>query len=135
MVSHELTVYFSVFELFLTQWIIAILSKGCKVDSSKSHDSLELGLTGIQVLCLNFVQCESFLESNSPDILALCKKNLDNSIDSGNFYVRGYLPLNWNDSTHHTHGFAVHLQYHIQMYFGTLWMVWTPKTMHLKKFL
>ena len=41
----------------------------------------------------NFVTCESFLESNSPDILALCKTNLDDSIDSGNFSVTGYLPL------------------------------------------
>ena len=36
----------------------------------------------------NFVDCESFLESNSPDILALCETNLDDSIDSGNFSVR-----------------------------------------------
>ena len=41
----------------------------------------------------NFVKCESFLESNSPDILALCKTNLDDSHDSGNFSVTGYLPL------------------------------------------
>ena len=34
------------------------------------------------------VECGSFLESNSPDILALCKTNLDDSIDSGNFSVR-----------------------------------------------
>ena len=40
-----------------------------------------------------FADCESFLESTSPDILALCETNLDYSIDSGNFYVRGYLPL------------------------------------------
>ena len=41
--------------------------------------------------CLtNFVDCESFLESNSPDILGLCQTNLDDSIDSGNFSVRGY---------------------------------------------
>ena len=39
--------------------------------------------------------CESFLESNSPDILALCETNLDNSIDFAlaNSSVRGYLPL------------------------------------------
>ena len=29
----------------------------------------------------------AFLESNSPDILALCETNLDDSIDSGNFNV------------------------------------------------
>ena len=41
----------------------------------------------------NLVDCESFLESNSPDVLALCETNLDDSIDSGNFSIRGYLLL------------------------------------------
>ena len=36
---------------------------------------------------------ETFLESNSPDILALCETNLHESIDSGNFSVRGHIPL------------------------------------------
>ena len=53
---------------------------------------------------MNFVDCESFLESNSPEILALCETNLDNSIDSGNFSVRGYLPLIQKDSSTHMHG-------------------------------
>ena len=51
----------------------------------------------------NFVDCESFLESNSLDILALCETNLDDSIDSGNFSVRGYLPLIRKDSSAHMH--------------------------------
>ena len=50
---------------------------------------------------MNFVECESFLESNSPDTLALCETNLDDSIDSGNFVVRGYLPLIRKDSVVH----------------------------------
>ena len=33
LLSHELTAYLSVFNLFLTQWIMAILSKGCKPDN------------------------------------------------------------------------------------------------------
>ena len=41
----------------------------------------------------NFVGYESFLKSNSHDILAECETNLDDSIGSGNFSVRGYLPL------------------------------------------
>ena len=52
----------------------------------------------IRGLRSNFVDCESFLESNSPDILALCETNLDDSIDSGNFSVRCYLPLIRKDS-------------------------------------
>ena len=47
----------------------------------------------IQGLLSNFVECKSFLESNSPDILALCKTNLDDAINSGNFSVKGYFPL------------------------------------------
>ena len=61
--------------------------------------------------CLtNFVDCESFLESNSPDILALCETNLDDSIDYGNFSVRGYLPLIRKDSSTHMHGLAVYVK-------------------------
>ena len=37
-------------------------------------------------LCLNFVDPKSFLESNSPDILALYETNLDGLIDFGNFF-------------------------------------------------
>ena len=55
-------------------------------------------------LCSNFVDCESFLESNPPDILALCETNLDDSNDSGNFSVRGYLPLIGKHSSTHKHG-------------------------------
>ena len=59
---------------------------------------------------MNFVDCESFFESNSPDILAVCETNLDGSIDSGNFSVRGYLPLIQTDSDTHMHGLAVYLK-------------------------
>ena len=66
---------------------MAILSKGCKADNFESHISVKLSFTNSGGLCLNFVECESFLESNCPDILALCETNLDNSIDSSNFSV------------------------------------------------
>ena len=42
--------------------------------------------------------------SNSPDILALFETNLDDSVDSGNFSVRGYHPLIRKDSITHIHG-------------------------------
>ena len=42
--------------------------------------------------CSNFVEHEPFLESNSPDTLALFKTSLDDSIDSGTLSVMGYLP-------------------------------------------
>ena len=86
---------------------MAILSKACKRDNFESHNSLKLGFTNIQGLGSNFVDCKSFLESNSPFILALCETNLDNSIDSGNFSVRGYLPLIQKDSSTHMHDLTV----------------------------
>ena len=36
--------------------------------------------------------------SNSPNILALCETNLDDSIDCGNFSVRGYLQTKQNQT-------------------------------------
>ena len=72
---------------------MAILSKGCKRDNFEPHNSLKLSFTNIQGLHSNFVECESFLESNSADDLPLCEINLDDSIDFGNFSVRGNLPL------------------------------------------
>ena len=74
------------------------------------HNSLKLSFMNIPGLRLNFVDCESFLESNSPDILALCETNLDDSIDSGNFSVRGYIPLILKGSITHMHGLAVYVK-------------------------
>ena len=42
--------------------------------------------------------------------IAVCEKNLDDSIDSGNFTVMGYLPLIWKDSTTHMHDIAVYVK-------------------------
>ena len=77
---------------------MVILSKACKPDNFGSHNSLKLSFTNIPHLHSSFVDCESFLESNSPDILALCGTNLDGSIDSSNFSVRDYLLLIRKDS-------------------------------------
>ena len=89
---------------------MAILSKACKPDNFELRNSLKLSFTNIQGLRLNFVDCESFLESNSPDILALCETNLNDSIDRGNFSVRGYLSLIRKDSSTHMHGLAVYVK-------------------------
>ena len=86
---------------------MAILSKRCKPDNFESRNSLTLTFANICGFRSNFVECESFLESNSPDILALCETNLD---DSGNFSVRGCLPLIRNDSITHMHGLAVYVK-------------------------
>ena len=89
---------------------MAILSKAYKPDNSELHNSLKLSFTNIRDLRSNFVDCESFLESNSPDIFPLCEINLDDSIDSGNFSVKGYLPLIRKDFNTHMHGLAVYVK-------------------------
>ena len=63
---------------------MAKLSKACKPDNFELHNPLKLSFTNIRGLNSNFVDCESFIESNFPDILGLCETNLDDSIDSGN---------------------------------------------------
>ena len=52
----------------------------------------------------------SFFESNSPDILALCETNLGDSINTGNFSVKGNLPLIGKDSSTHMHGLEVYVR-------------------------
>ena len=49
-----------------------------------------------------FEFCESFLESNFPD--------LDDSTEPVNFFVRAYLPLIQRDSTTHMHDLAVYVK-------------------------
>ena len=67
--------------LFLTYFKLHELcpccSKACKQNNFELHNSLKLSLTNIRGLRSNSVDCESFLESNSPDSLALCETNLD----------------------------------------------------------
>ena len=66
--------------------------------------------TNICGLRSNFVECECFLESNSPDILALSEINLDNSVDSGNFSVTGYHTFIRKDSVTHINGLTVYVK-------------------------
>ena len=64
------------------------ISKACKPDNFELFNFLKLSFVIIRGLSSNFVDCESFLESNSPDSVALCETNMDDLIDSGNFSVR-----------------------------------------------
>ena len=99
LVFHEITAYLSIFNQFKLDELWPYYQK---------HVSQIILI--IWGFCLNFVECVSFLESNSPDVLALCETNLDDSIDSGNFSVRGYLPLIWKHSSTHMHGLAVYVK-------------------------
>ena len=110
LVSHELTTYLFVFDLFLTRWIMSMLSKGSKPGNIESRNSVKLSFTNIPGLHLNFVKCEFFLESNSPDILPLCETNLDDAIDSGNLSVTGYLSSIRKDFVTHMHRLVVYVK-------------------------
>ena len=97
---------------------MAILSKGCKLDIFEPYNSLRLSFRNIWALCFNFVEFESSLESNSPEILALCETNLNNSTDSCNFWVKGYLPLIQKDFISHMHGLAVYVKERLPFAWG-----------------
>ena len=86
---------------------MAILSKACKPDNFASHISPKFSFTNVWGLRSNFVDWKSFLESNSPDIFGT---NLDDSVDSGNFSVRGYLPLIRKDSSTNMHSLPVYVK-------------------------
>ena len=47
LMSHELTAYLSVFNLFLIQGIMVKLSRGCKPDNFEPHNSLKLSFMNI----------------------------------------------------------------------------------------
>ena len=86
---------------------MSILLKVCKPSKFELHNSLKLSLTNVRGFFFNFVGCEFFLESNSLGILALCETNLEDSVDSSNFLVRGYLPLIRKDSITRISGLAI----------------------------
>ena len=46
----------------------------------------------------------------TPLTFLLCETNLDDSIGSSNFSVRGYLPLIRKDSSTHIHGLTVYVK-------------------------
>ena len=63
-----------------------------------SQTSVKLSFTNIQSFRFNFIGCETFLESNFPDNLALCNSNIDEGC---------FTPLIRKDSVTHMHGLAV----------------------------
>ena len=89
---------------------MAILSKLFESDNFESLYSQKLSFMNVLNLRSNFVDYESFLESNSPDILSLCETNLDGSIDSANFSVIAYLRLIPKDSSTHMHGLVFYVK-------------------------
>ena len=64
--------YFSV-RVTIKNWLsqVAILSKLRKPESFQSYNSPKRSFANFWGLCSSFVECNSYLESSSPDILAL----------------------------------------------------------------
>ena len=84
------TVPFWFYQIFWTDEI-ANLSKLHNRDKSESQSSLMLDFTNIQDLLSNFLGYEFWLEVNSPDILAWCKANFQDSFGSNSIHVTVYL--------------------------------------------
>ena len=87
--------------MFLSHFLIQWNGYVSKPDKFESHNSLKLSFTNIRCLRSNFVGCESSLQPDSPDILALCERNLNESMVSSNFSVRRYFSLIGKDSITH----------------------------------
>ena len=109
LISHELTACLSIFKIFKLSGLWPYYQKYVN-QIILNHITVKHTFTNISGLRLNFVDCESFFELNSPDIIALCETNLDDSIDSGSFSVREYLPLIRKDSSTHMHGLTVYVK-------------------------
>ena len=58
---------------------------------------------------------------HSHDILTLCETSLDDSTDSVNFSVRGYLPLIQKYSSTHMYGLAVYVKEFVLQWFSLHW--------------
>ena len=87
---------------------MVIILKVYKADNFEPDNPLKFSFTDIWGFCSNFAECESFLEWNYPYILVLCYINLDDSIDSGNFFVRSSLIR--KDSITQMHCLAVYVK-------------------------
>ena len=98
--SHELAAYFSDLYLYCD-----LMKRSHYQKYVKLHKSVKLSFTNIRGLRSNFVGCESFLESNPPDILALYESKVEDSVDSNKLSVRGVVR---KGSVSHMHGLAVY---------------------------
>ena len=113
LVSHELRAQLSIFNLFKLGHIInmAILSKVGKPDNFESCNSLKLSFGRYSRALFEFcwlwivpwikLWWHSCSMWDKPGWL---------NFDSGNFFVRGYLPLIQKDSSTHMHGLAVYVK-------------------------
>ena len=88
---------------------MAILSKACIPDNFELHNSACLALWILDALVWILLIANLSL-NQTPLAFLLSETNLDDSIDSHNFSMTGYLPLIWKDSSTHMHGLAVYVK-------------------------
>ena len=93
---------------------MATLSKAYEPDNFELHNSLKLSFTRI-LLIVNLSLNQTLLT------FLLCMTNLDDSFDSGNFSVRGYLPLIQKYSSTHMYGLAVYVKEFVLQWFSLHW--------------
>ena len=92
--SHGTCPTFLIYTSFLTQ----------SNDHIVTDNFISLGLQ------LNSIGCKSFPKSNSPDIRVFCETNLEGSVNSSNFFIRGSPPLIQKNSITHMPGLAVYVR-------------------------
>ena len=107
--SHELMAYLSVFNLYLTQWIMAILSKGCNPDNLEPLNSLKHSFTNIEVFVPIFLNVNLFLNQTLLKFF-LCGRQTWMTQLILAISLSGYLPLIQKDSITHMHGLAVYVK-------------------------
>ena len=80
--------------------------------SQNQPHPINLSYTNVRGLRTNFSSIQSFLHVNSPDLLALCETNLDDSISDREFDVPGYSTLitKHDHLNRHLHGLGVYIK-------------------------
>ena len=91
-------------------WLNQSHKKVHKLDNFESYNFLKLSCTNVPGRRSNFLGCECFFGSNSPDMLALCETNLDGWIASTYFSFTIFFSLIWMDSRSHMHGLSIYVK-------------------------
>ena len=87
---------------------MTILSKACKPHKFELHCSLKLRFTNIWGLCSNFVDCKSFLQSNSESIFPSAKIGWISWF--WQFLCESLSSFNQKNSVTHMHSLAVYVK-------------------------
>ena len=109
LVFHELTAYLSVFNLLKLNELWPYYQKHVNQTILNRTTLWSLALRIFEAFVRILLIVNLSLNQTLLTFL-LCETNLDDSIDSGNLSVRGYLPLIQKDSGTHMQGLAVYVK-------------------------